>query len=79
MVVIIFSTLIIIVLSLTFYFYRKGSAKLQSLWDDYVEALSGGDKKRALDAGRLYYKHLRGGRLTIYDEQAITNDLSTMK
>jgi hypothetical protein len=44
----------------------------------YNEALKGTDKKAALDAGREYYSELRRGKLTIYDEQAIANDLSTM-
>ena len=49
------------------------------LWDLYQQALRCGDKNHALQAGRRYYSHLRGGRLTIYDEQRLTNDLSTMK
>jgi len=32
----------------------------------------------ALQAGRKYYSSLRGGILTIYDEQAIANDLSSI-
>lgn len=33
-------------------------------------------RESALVAGRRYYARLRGGRLSIYDEQALTNDLS---
>lgn len=45
----------------------------------YDAALRGTDKRKALEAGRAYYKALRGKQtLTIYDEQAITNDLMTM-
>lgn len=52
----------------------------QKLKEEYDQALRGKDKKLALEAGRKYYSALRGkGKLTIYDEQAITNDLSTMK
>jgi len=46
---------------------------------NYEMALRGTDKAAALQAGRKYYSFLRGGRLTIYDEQAIANDISTMK
>lgn len=47
---------------------------------DFEEALKNYDKKAALEAGRKYYASIRpGGKLTIYDEQALTNDISTMK
>lgn len=53
---------------------------VKTLKANYDRALQGTDKKAALDAGRAYYAALRGGKkLTIYDEQAITNDLSAMK
>ncbi|MBC7554353.1 MAG: hypothetical protein H7257_10280 [Taibaiella sp.] len=42
-------------------------------------ALLGTDKGEALRKGRLYYSCIRKGSLTIYDEQAIANDLTTMK
>jgi hypothetical protein len=35
-------------------------------------------RERALQAGRQYYKSLRNGVLSIYDEQAITNDLAAV-
>lgn len=45
----------------------------------YRKALSGTDKSEALRLGRIYYSSLReDGKLTIYDEQAITNDLNSM-
>ena len=45
----------------------------------YREALAGTDKADALEKGRAYYRAQRGdGSLTIYDEQAIANDLETM-
>ncbi|WP_338876925.1 hypothetical protein WBJ53_14815 [Spirosoma sp. SC4-14] len=53
----------------------RKEAELKAIYDD---ALRSGNKSRALAAGRAYYSHLRKGKLTIYDEQAITNDLSTM-
>lgn len=53
---------------------------LKNLKQQYDTALRGTDKRAALDAGRAYYKALRGkNTLTIYDEQALTNDLSTMR
>jgi hypothetical protein len=35
-------------------------------------------REKALQAGREYYKSLRNGQLSIYDEQAITNDLAAV-
>jgi len=49
------------------------------LKSEYDEALSGTDKAKALKVGRAYYSALRSGNLTIYDEQAITNDISAMR
>ncbi len=47
---------------------------------EYFNALEGTDKALALKLGREYYGLLRkDGRVTTYDEQAITNDLSSMK
>ncbi|MBN8836375.1 MAG: hypothetical protein J0I09_03900 [Sphingobacteriia bacterium] len=46
---------------------------------EYHEALNGTGKRKALELGRRYYRLKRGkGKLTIYDEQAITNDLAAM-
>jgi hypothetical protein len=78
-IIVIFSTLIAITLFVTYLLYKRGNKTLERLWNEYKQALQSGDKKRALDAGRRYYSRLRNGRLTIYDEQAIANDLSTMK
>lgn len=53
--------------------------KLAALKLKYDKCLKGKNKRAALEAGRAYYSALRKGKiLTIYDEQAITNDLSTM-
>ena len=47
--------------------------------EEYDQALRGKDKRAALIAGRKYYASLRkGNQLTIYDEQAISNDINTM-
>ena len=54
--------------------------RIETLKLKYNATLRGTDKKAALEAGRAYYSELRNKKvLTIYDEQAITNDLSTMK
>jgi hypothetical protein len=56
------------------------SKEIANLKKKYDDALRSGNKKAALDAGRNYYSKLRNnGKLTIYDEQAITNDLTAMK
>jgi len=55
---------------------QSETKKLKRIYD---EALNGSDKKAALNAGRAYHKSVRKGKLTIYDEQAITNDISAMK
>ena len=56
------------------------SKERQRLKQIYDATLRGTDKAAALRAGRAYYQSLRGSKpLTIYDEQAIANDLSTMK
>ena len=46
----------------------------------FHEALQGDDKAKALALGRKYYSGIRSdGKLTVYDEQALTNDLATMQ
>jgi hypothetical protein len=45
----------------------------------YQRVLKGKDKQKALVIGRDYYKYLRDGELSIYDEAAIKNDLDSMK
>lgn len=60
--------------------YTKNKKERRNkLKQDYLNALQSTDKAKALQAGRAYYSDLRYGELTIYDEQAITNDLMTMK
>lgn len=67
-----FATIIIGVIAY-FVAYRGRVARLKA---EYDWALACMDKKKALEAGRLYHAALRRkGRLTIFDEQAITNDL----
>ncbi|PSL42804.1 hypothetical protein CLV51_11020 [Chitinophaga niastensis] len=57
---------------------NKGRKKAAEIKIKYDEALRGNGKAEALRLGREYYSAIRG-KLTIYDEQAITNDLSAMK
>jgi hypothetical protein len=56
---------------------------IKRLREEYNEAIHSGDRHKALNLGRGYYAKTRSGffgfgrgRLTIYDEQALTNDLS---
>ncbi|HEX8355829.1 MAG TPA: hypothetical protein VF610_00370 [Segetibacter sp.] len=58
---------------------RRRKALIAERWEVYKNALNSGNKQEALYAGRAYYAELRNGELTIYDEQAIANDLSTIK
>ncbi len=58
----------------------KRKKKADAIFQEYQDAINAGDRASALRIGRLYYQALRpDGRLTIYDEQAITNDLATIK
>jgi len=81
-----FETLIglAIVIAIIYFLGKAGNArnqKIEKLKDQYDNALRGTNKAAALTAGRAYYAALRGpGKsLTIYDEQAIGNDIATMK
>jgi hypothetical protein len=74
---------VIVVIFVAFFKEKDVQAKR---WNAYLEAKDrlleepSNNKLRdlALQAGREYYASLRGGRLTIYDEQAIANDLSSI-
>lgn len=57
---------------------NKNKKRIRQAKQQYDQAIQEGGRAKALQLGRLYYSMLRGGRLTIYDEQAITNDLSTI-
>jgi hypothetical protein len=71
--------LIVGAIGLVWFFLNQASnEERKKLWSAYQQAMHSGDKAAALRAGRAYYAKLRGGRLTVYDEQALTNDLSTM-
>ena len=67
------------------YLRVKKIKNLKQLKENYFEAIRNKDKMQALQTGRLYYAKCRtgffgsgSGRLTIYDEQAIANDLSVI-
>ncbi len=70
--------LFIIVWRIKYEFFTKPK-QIRTARSNYNTALKSGNKVDALNKGRAYYSLLRNGDLTIYDEQAITNDLSTMK
>ena len=75
-----FSTIIIIVFVIAILIAIGKKSEERRLKQEYHKALLGTDKVAALAAGRKYYSFLRkDGKLTIMDEQMITNDLSTMK
>jgi len=59
---------------------KKNDDKVAPKRDAYYKALKGSNKEEALRLGRHYYSSLRAnGRLTIYDEQAIANDINSMR
>ena len=59
---------------------KSSKEKVSNLKINYDNALSGTSRASALEAGREYYRSLRQfGDLTIYDEQAISNDISVRK
>lgn len=58
---------------------KSGVNKKKLLREAYEDALKSKNKKIALDAGRRYYASIRKeGNLTVYDEQAIANDINAM-
>jgi len=57
---------------------KNDKSQLAQLKESYEEALRGVNKRAALNAGRAYYSALRSGKITIYDETAMANDLAAM-
>jgi hypothetical protein len=58
---------------------KKKAQRLNKIKSQYFESLNSGNKKYALECGRLYYSSLRGGGiLSVYDEAALANDLAAM-
>jgi hypothetical protein len=75
----IFLIVIAIIVAIILYkVFYKGGKEIKQLKIKYDQAIKNKDKALALELGRKYYSALRMGQLTIYDEQAITNDLSTI-
>ena len=73
--------ILIVVAGFIIFFITSTNSDTESkkLWSAYQQALKSGNKRDALTAGRAYYAKKRGGKLTLYDEQALTNDLATME
>lgn len=70
---------VLLIIGVVIAVYQKGRrALVRESREAYVAAIKSGNKQRALEAGRKYYSELRGGTLSLYDEQAIANDLSTI-
>lgn len=55
---------------------NSNKEKSQKLYTAYHQALASKNKAAALEAGRAYYPFKRNGTLSVYDEQAIANDLT---
>lgn len=71
--------IILVIIIAAFSNAKSKTKQLETLKQAYDRALKGPDKRAALEAGRAYYSSLRKNKiLSIYDEQASTNDLSTM-
>ena len=77
LIVIVFGILIIGILVLSVLLHIRKNKALETLWEAYNAARASGDRGKALEAGRAYYRRRRG-RLSMYDEQAIANELNTM-
>ena len=70
------STIVILAMSI-FLLIRKNKDLLR-LWIAYDIAKLTGDKGKALQAAKEFYKRKKG-KLTVYDEQIIANDLNNLK
>ena len=77
-IVIVFGILIIGILVLSVLLHIRKNKELEALWEAYNAARANGDREKALETGRAYYKRRRG-KLSMYDEKAIADDLNTMK
>lgn len=78
--ILIFFGLIILFSAIRVVRKNKKLIRLNLLRSDYETALRGYDKREALNKGRIYFAAMRkNNRLTLFDEQSITNDINTMK
>jgi len=69
--------LIISLLGVSLMCYISKYQDLVRLWTAYDIAKLSGDKSKALEAGKAFYKRKKG-KLTMDDEQAIAKDLHIM-
>jgi hypothetical protein len=69
---------IIVILAVSIIFLIRKNKDLFRLWIAYDIAKLTGDKEKALQAAKDFYKRKKG-KLTIYDEQIIASDLKTLK
>ena len=67
--------LIISILGVSLMLYINKYKDLLRLWTEYDIAKLSGDKSKAFEAGKAFYKRKKG-KLTRHDEQAIAKDLS---
>ena len=75
-------TVVVVILIFIVWWYvsaaRKDQKAIAQRKQAYDRAVQDGNKRLALQTGREYYTALRGGKLTMFDELAIANDLSTI-
>jgi len=76
--IILVGVLIIGVVIISVLLHIRKNKDLLRLWIEYDVAKLTGDKAKALELGRAFYKRKKGN-LTIYDEQNLANDLSAIK
>ena len=76
--IIILGVLIVGVIIIEVLLLIRKNKELVRLWTDYEIAKLSGDKEKALEAGRAFFKRKKG-TLTIHDEQILESDLSTLK
>ncbi len=76
--IIILGVLIIGIIIIAVLLHIRKNKDLLRLWTDYEVAKMTGDKAKALEAGRAFYKRKKG-TLTTNDEQILESDLSTLK
>jgi hypothetical protein len=63
----------ILIIVIAVIIYNRNDTR-QQLKEEYEVALKGMDRTRAVEAGKAYYKFLRGNELTIEDERIILKE-----
>ncbi len=69
---------IIIFLAVSILLLIRKNKYLYRLWVAYDIARVTGDKEKAIEAAKAFYKRKKG-KLTIYEEQIIASDIDNMK